>query len=104
MLYPWYVNYGVYCFAAHYYLNMLVYVIPFLGVSRIGWATCFKIIKGICQGLHFLHKEMVVHMNLFPDNILLDDNMVPKIAEFGLSRLFGEEQTRMFTQNVVGPM
>lgn len=78
-----------------------------LGESRIGWATCFKIIKGICQGLHYLHREMdrpLVHMDLMPDNIWLDDNMVPKIAEFGLSRLFGEEQTRMFTVNVVGPM
>lgn len=71
----------------------------------IDWDTRFKIIKGICRGLHFLHKELdspIVHMDLKPDNILLDDNMEPKIADFGLSRLFGQEQTRMNTQNVVG--
>ncbi|CAL4906089.1 unnamed protein product [Urochloa decumbens] len=73
--------------------------------STLDWATRFKIIKGICQGLHFLHKGMdkpMLHMDLKPDNILLDENMAPKIADFGLSRLFGTEQTRMHTLNVVG--
>ncbi|RCV37776.1 hypothetical protein SETIT_8G089300v2 [Setaria italica] len=73
--------------------------------TRPDWKTCFKIIKGICQGLHFLHKEMdrpIIHLDLQPANILLDDNMVPKISDFGLSRLFGEEQTRINTINVVG--
>ncbi|KAL6660664.1 hypothetical protein ACP70R_001699 [Stipagrostis hirtigluma subsp. patula] len=73
--------------------------------NRLHWDTRFKIIQGICKGLHFLHNRIdgpVVHMDLKPDNILLDDNMVPKIADFGLSRLFGQEQTRMNTQNVVG--
>ncbi|WVZ53247.1 hypothetical protein U9M48_004218 [Paspalum notatum var. saurae] len=69
------------------------------------WDTRFKIIKGICQGLHFLHKELdgpLIHMNLVPNSIWLDDNWVPKIADFGLSRLFGQEQTRMYTVNVKG--
>jgi serine/threonine protein kinase len=35
---------------------------------------------------------------------MLGDDMVPKIADFGLARLFGEEQTRILTQNVVGWM
>jgi len=75
--------------------------------NRIDWDTRFRIVQGICNGLHFLHKEMdqpVVHMDLKPENILLGDNMVPKIADFGLSRLFGQEQTRMNTQNVVGSL
>ena len=69
------------------------------------WDTRFKIVKGICKGLHFLHKEMdqpVVHMDLKPENILLDDSMVPRIADFGLSRCFGENQTRAITENQAG--
>ncbi|KXG28191.1 cysteine-rich receptor-like protein kinase 25 isoform X2 [Sorghum bicolor] len=72
---------------------------------RPDWKTCFEIIKGICQGLLYLHKKMdrpIVHLDLHPTNILLDENMVPKITDFGLSRLFGEEQTRINTINVVG--
>ncbi|CAO2143823.1 unnamed protein product [Urochloa humidicola] len=71
----------------------------------INWDIQFKIIKGICQGLHFLHTELdgpLIHMNLVPNSIRLDDNWVPKIADFGLSRLFGHEQTRMYTVNVKG--
>ncbi|RCV37780.1 hypothetical protein SETIT_8G089700v2 [Setaria italica] len=71
----------------------------------INWDTQFQIVKGICQGLHFLHKELdgpLIHMNLVPNSIWLDDNWVPKIADFGLSRLFGQEQTRMYTVNVKG--
>jgi len=75
--------------------------------SGLDWPMRFKIILGICNGLHFLHEERseaIVHLNLKPSNIMLGDDMVPKIADFGLSRLFGEEQTRILTQNVVGWM
>ncbi|KAF8689677.1 hypothetical protein HU200_041708 [Digitaria exilis] len=73
--------------------------------TSINWDTRFKIVKGICQGLLFLHKGLdgpLIHMNLVPTSIWLDDNWVPKIADFGLSRLFGQEQTRMYTVNVKG--
>ena len=68
----------------------------------MAWHTRFKITKGICAGLRFLHSIPMIHMDLKPENILLDHNMTPKIADFGLSRLFGQEQTRANTQNVVG--
>ncbi|CAO2143824.1 unnamed protein product [Urochloa humidicola] len=73
--------------------------------TQINWDMRFKIIKGICQGLHFLHMELdspLIHMNLVPSSIWLDDNWVPKISDFCLSRLFGQEQTRINTMNVIG--
>ncbi|XP_004979768.1 uncharacterized protein LOC101779298 isoform X3 [Setaria italica] len=51
------------------------------------WHTRFQIIKGICEGLHHLHKEKgIIHMDLKPPNILLDNDLVPKITDFGISR------------------
>jgi len=72
---------------------------------EIDWDKRFKIVKGICNGLRYLHKGLskpIIHMNLVPNSIWLDDNWVPKIADFGLSRLFGGEKTRAYTMNVVG--
>lgn len=70
--------------------------------SRIDWDTRYKIIKGICQGLLFLHRLPLIHLDLKPQNILLDHNMIPKITDFGYSRLFGQKETRMYTVNSVG--
>lgn len=48
------------------------------------------------MGLKYLHmgSSPIQHLDLKPDNILLDQNMVPKIADFGLSRLLGERNTK----------
>ena len=72
--------------------------------SSIVWDTRFRIIKGICEGINFLHTLIrpVLHLGLKPQNIMLDANMSPKIGDFGFSRIFGNEQTRRITQSVVG--
>ncbi|XP_037472405.1 uncharacterized protein LOC119348314 [Triticum dicoccoides] len=71
---------------------------------KLPWRNCYKIIQGICQGLHYLHVKKIVHLDLKPANILLDDNLVPKIADFGLSRCFEDIQSRVFTQNIGGTL
>lgn len=64
--------------------------------TGFNWHTRYKIIKGICVGLQYLREgeHPIMHFDLKPDNILLDENMSPKIADFGLSKLFGEENTK----------
>ncbi|XP_066355712.1 uncharacterized protein [Miscanthus floridulus] len=52
------------------------------------WHIRYRIILGICEGLKYLHQgNRIIHMDLKPSNILIGDDMVPKIADFGLSRL-----------------
>ncbi|KAF6998610.1 hypothetical protein CFC21_014717 [Triticum aestivum] len=71
-----------------------------------GWNTRYIIIKGICNGLKYLHEELkppIYHLGLKPANVLLDENMIPKIADFGLSRLFGEEKTQI-TNSPIGTL
>ncbi|KAM3215248.1 hypothetical protein ACQJBY_067308 [Aegilops geniculata] len=65
------------------------------------WNTRYKIIRGICEGLYHLHKEkQIFHMDMKPDNILLDNDMVPKITDFGLSRL--DEMTQTMSKDRLG--
>ena len=60
---------------------------------RLDWHTCYKIIKGVCAGLNYLHSGNIYHLDLKPANILLDNNMMPKIGDFGISRIFPSTKT-----------
>ncbi|XVF65437.1 hypothetical protein PTKIN_Ptkin09bG0249000 [Pterospermum kingtungense] len=56
----------------------------------LSWSNRFKIILGTAKGLAHLHHSFrppIIHYNLKPTNILLDDNYNPKISDFGLARL-----------------
>ncbi|CAL4995414.1 unnamed protein product [Urochloa decumbens] len=66
------------------------------------WRIRYQIIKGICEGLHYLHTKSILHLDLKPANILLNSNMEPKIADFGLSRCFDEKQSRAITSKLFG--
>uniref|UniRef100_A0ACD5TSF7 Uncharacterized protein n=2 Tax=Avena sativa TaxID=4498 RepID=A0ACD5TSF7_AVESA len=73
--------------------------------SGLEWNMRYEIIKGICNGLHFLHEQCrIVHLDLKPQNILMDSFMTAKITDFGVSRIFGEKQSRAFTANRVGTL
>ncbi|KAF8653149.1 hypothetical protein HU200_062595 [Digitaria exilis] len=66
--------------------------------SGLDWNVRYAIIKGICKGLKYLHEELrppIYHLDLKPANILLDENMLPKIADFGISRFFADERSRI---------
>ena len=64
------------------------------------WDTCFKIVKGVCKGLLYLHKleDPITHMDLNLNNIWLDRAMVPKIANLGLSRIFSEDWIKHYKE------
>uniref|UniRef100_A0A8R7UAP5 Protein kinase domain-containing protein n=3 Tax=Triticum urartu TaxID=4572 RepID=A0A8R7UAP5_TRIUA len=73
------------------------------------WPITYKIIKGTCEGLHHLHKggeKKIFHLDLKPDNVLLDEELVPKIGDFGLSELFGSSYTHQqsSTKGTIGFM
>ncbi|KAM3412593.1 hypothetical protein ACQJBY_003988 [Aegilops geniculata] len=74
---------------------------PWLGLP---WSTRYQIIKGLCEGLYYLHEKRIVHMDLKPQNVLMDDNMIPKIADFGLSRRLSENQNQHITKEICGSL
>ncbi|KAJ9558417.1 hypothetical protein OSB04_013031 [Centaurea solstitialis] len=59
--------------------------------GKLDWSTRLDIATGMAKGLAYLHEETlewVLHCDVKPHNILLDANYGPKVADFGLSRLF----------------
>ncbi|KAG6645826.1 putative receptor protein kinase ZmPK1 [Carya illinoinensis] len=61
-----------------------------LSSNTLDWEKRFEIVVGTAKGLAYLHEEClewVLHCDVKPQNILLDSNYQPKIADFGLSKL-----------------
>ncbi|XP_078182391.1 uncharacterized protein LOC144575994 [Carex rostrata] len=56
----------------------------------LGWEKLYEIAIGIARGLEYLHRgcnARIVHFDIKPQNILLDEDFNPKIADFGLAKL-----------------
>ncbi|CAH8305956.1 unnamed protein product [Eruca vesicaria subsp. sativa] len=70
------------------------------GDILLDWDTRFNIAVGTAKGLAYLHEDCdarIIHCDIKPENILLDDNFSAKVSDFGLAKLMTREQSHVFT-------
>ncbi|KAL5573947.1 hypothetical protein UlMin_023544 [Ulmus minor] len=66
----------------------------------LDWQTRKKIILDIAKGLAYLHedcRQKIIHLDIKPHNILLDENFNAKVSDFGLSKLINRDESQVLT-------
>ncbi|KAL5544809.1 hypothetical protein UlMin_008593 [Ulmus minor] len=70
--------------------------IPLLVSPRLEWEKLLLIATGIARGLEYLHRgcnTRILHFGIKPHNILLDEDLCPKISDFGLAKLCPKKES-----------
>ncbi|KAJ0666914.1 putative protein kinase RLK-Pelle-SD-2b family [Helianthus annuus] len=66
----------------------------------LNWKTRYQIAIGTARGLVYLHekcRDCIIHCEIKPENILLDADFCPKVADFGLAKLVGRDFSSVLT-------
>ncbi|XP_023643066.1 LEAF RUST 10 DISEASE-RESISTANCE LOCUS RECEPTOR-LIKE PROTEIN KINASE-like 2.5 [Capsella rubella] len=64
--------------------------------SIMDWGELYRIALGVARGLEYLHhgcRTRIVHFDIKPQNVLLDDNLCPKVSDFGLAKLCEKKES-----------
>ncbi|BAT79436.1 hypothetical protein LR48_Vigan04g070200 [Vigna angularis] len=75
------------------------------GEGELDWLARHRIMLGVAAGLEYLHMNhspRIIHRDLKPGNILLDDDMEARIADFGLAKAMPDYKTHVTTSKVAG--
>ncbi|KAK9049237.1 hypothetical protein SSX86_031796, partial [Deinandra increscens subsp. villosa] len=95
----------IYEFMPNGSLERFIYSHGSLMSGHIGWEKLYQIAVGIARGLDYLHRgcsTRILHFDIKPHNILLDNDFCPKIADFGLAKLFRDKESKISMSHMRG--
>ncbi|KAL6321157.1 hypothetical protein AAG906_012929 [Vitis piasezkii] len=64
--------------------------------SLDNWERLYKIALGVGRGIEYLHQGcdmQILHFDIKPHNILLDEDFTPKVSDFGLAKLYSTDES-----------
>ncbi|KAJ9679792.1 hypothetical protein PVL29_021642 [Vitis rotundifolia] len=62
----------------------------------LSWERLYKIALGVGRGIEYLHQGcdmQILHFDIKPHNILLDEDFTPKVSDFGLAKLYSTNES-----------
>jgi len=68
----------------------------------VGPIQAAKILAPIARGLEFAHAEKIIHRDVKPANILFSNRAIPKLSDFGIAKIFGQDDGTQVTKIGMG--
>jgi len=97
----------IYEFMANGSLDKFIYNRGPATIASLSWENLYQISIGIARGLEYLHRgcnTKILHFDIKPHNILLDENFCPKISDFGLAKLCPRNESIISMSDTRGTM
>jgi len=97
----------IYEFMSNGSLDKFIYKKRCAVISHLNWDIIYQIARDITRGLEYLHKgcnTRIVHFDIKPHNILLDENFYAKISDFGLTKLCPKNESIISMSDARGTM
>ncbi len=74
----------------------------FVKKKELTWKSKLQIFVQICQAIEYAHSQNIIHRDIKPDNVMVSEEGIPKVMDFGIAKHLDQEQQLTQTGELVG--